>query len=118
MSQKDTAISKKLLVNKYGEISSIEYYDKNGRLSEIIPYKHGLRDGISKRYNDDGLLVGRITYKNGVRHGWASDLKWGAEHTWSHIFFENDQLMGFDDLDEPKNENEIKESATQLSLFT
>ena len=106
---------------KYGEISSIEYYYKNGRLSGIIPYKHGLRDGISKGYKDDGLLVSQVTYKNGLRHGWSSWCSWGlSTKLWNHAFYENGEIMGFDHDDPygPKNEKEIEESATQLSLFT
>lgn len=103
---------------EYGEISSIEYYDENKRLMQITPYKNGVKHGISQRYNEYGKLTTKESFKNGVRHGWRSDLKWGTEHTWSHVFYKNDQLMGFDDLDEPKNENEIQESTTQLSLFT
>ncbi|MFT6699814.1 MAG: antitoxin component YwqK of YwqJK toxin-antitoxin module, partial [Porticoccaceae bacterium] len=48
----------------------INYYP-NGKATEISLYKNGLKDGASKKYSSEGILIEEVTFKNGKTNGVA-----------------------------------------------
>ncbi len=59
-----TLVYKELYFNDKKELVS-EYY-KNGFLFREVYYTNGLRNGISKEYNEDGQLVTILNYRNNI----------------------------------------------------
>lgn len=45
------------------------YYPENGKISEIINYESGIRNGDWLRFFDDGVLMSRGFYVNDLLHG-------------------------------------------------
>ena len=48
-------------------IASVNTYKKDGTLLKTIPYENGLPNGLSKEFNDTGLVVAVTRYYRGVR---------------------------------------------------
>lgn len=51
-----------------GKVNFISTYQKNKILYQVT-FLNGQKDGIEKIYNNDGLLIKIITYKNGNKNG-------------------------------------------------
>ncbi len=45
----------------HGDITT---YHKNGKLSSVMPYKNGKRDGVYKDFDENGKLIATKTYKD------------------------------------------------------
>ena len=45
------------------------YYNNNGTISSTFLYKNDVLEGYSESYNDDGTISNRTSYKNGVLDG-------------------------------------------------
>ena len=49
------------------KINGVEYtYHRNGKLELEIPYKFGLKDGIFRRYSENGTIIQEIHYKDDI----------------------------------------------------
>jgi len=46
-----------------------ERYDANGELSEIIPYRNGVKHGMELSFSDSGVVLGMTPYVGGRKHG-------------------------------------------------
>jgi|WetSurMetagenome_2_1015567.scaffolds.fasta_scaffold28941_2 uncharacterized protein len=57
-------ISRELYVNDSREGISYTYFE-NGKIKEVILYKGNKRNGYSKEFNEAGLLITLMNYKNG-----------------------------------------------------
>ena len=55
--------------NKIIEDGEVQYFNPSGRLTSLLTYKNGLRDGPGKRFDATGNLVSLETYKNWMRDG-------------------------------------------------
>jgi len=58
-------------------IKDTSYYE-NGAKKEILSFNNNLQlDGKCYRWNENGVLIGIASYKNGIKHGdwkiWESD---------------------------------------------
>jgi antitoxin component YwqK of YwqJK toxin-antitoxin module len=47
------------------------YYFKNGKTDTEVPYKNGDRDGVFKKYSEDGVLAYQMTYDDDVLTGYS-----------------------------------------------
>lgn len=78
--EEDSGKSEKIIYDSAGALLSIErsrydtlngesLYYKGGIISEVINYKHGILDGLYKRYYPDGNLFDSVYYEMGNKRG-------------------------------------------------
>ena len=49
----------------------LKNYYKNGNVLEITQYTNGLKNGVSKKFSDQEVLIEKVNYKNNILDGKA-----------------------------------------------